>query len=72
MRSAHVQQHSMQVQQQLPAALIAKVGFVGNLGHRLDTSWNYNQPVPSALFAIAPNITDATVDGKSNYNWVQA
>ena len=83
MRSAYVQQYNLQVQQQLPAALIAKVGFVGNLGRRLDTSWNYNQPVPGPgannprrpLFAIAPNITDVTYltfDGKSNYNSLQA
>jgi hypothetical protein len=83
MRSAYVQQYNLQIQQQLPAALIAKVGFVGNLGRRLDTSWNFNQPVPGPgannprrpLFGVAPNITDVTYltfDGKSNYNSLQA
>jgi hypothetical protein len=83
MRSAYVQQYNFQIQQQLPKDLVAKFGFVGNIGRRLDTSWNYNQPTPGAgannprrpLFQIAPNITDVTYltfDGKSNYNSLQA
>ncbi|HYO79939.1 MAG TPA: TonB-dependent receptor, partial [Bryobacteraceae bacterium] len=83
MRSAYVQQYNLQLQQQFPAALIAKVGFVGNLGRRLDMPWNYNQPVPGPgannprrpLFGIAPGVTDVTYltfDGKSNYNSLQA
>jgi hypothetical protein len=83
MRSAYVQQYNLQVQQQLPQALIAKVGFVGNIGRRLDMTWNYNQPLPGPgannprrpLYSLAPNITDVTYltfDGKSNYNSLQA
>ncbi len=83
MRSAYVQQYNFQVQQLLPKEMVAKIGFVGNVGRRLDTSWNYNQPTPGAgannprrpLFGIAPNITDVTYltfDGKSNYNSLQA
>jgi hypothetical protein len=83
MRSAYVQQYNFQVQQQLPSQMVAKVGFVGNIGRRLDFSWNFNQPMPGPgsnnprrpLFAIAPNITDVTYltfDGKSNYNSLQA
>ena len=83
MRSAYVQQYNFQIQQQLPREMVAKIGFVGNLGRRLDMSWNYNQPVPGPgsnnprrpLFGIAPNITDVsylTFDGKSNYNSLQA
>ena len=83
MRSAYVQQYNFQIQQQLPREMVAKIGFVGNIGRRLDTSWNYNQPVPGPgannprrpLFPIAPNITDVTYltfDGKSNYNSLQA
>jgi hypothetical protein len=56
---------------------------VGNIGRRLDSSWNYNQPAPGPgsnnprrpLFQIAPNITDVsylTFDGKSSYNSLQA
>jgi hypothetical protein len=83
MRSAYIQQYNFQIQQRLPQELVAKVGFVGNIGRRLDFSWNYNQPVPGPgannprrpLFRIAPNITDVsylTFDGKSNYNSLQA
>jgi hypothetical protein len=83
MRSAYIQQYNLQLQQQLPERLVAKVGFVGNIGRRLDTSWNFNQPVPGPgsnnprrpLFGIAPNITDVTYltfDGKSSYNSLQA
>jgi hypothetical protein len=83
MRSAYVQQYNLQLQQQLPGELVAKVGFVGNIGRRLDMSWNYNQPVPGPgannprrpLFGVAPNITDVnylTFDGKSSYNSLQA
>jgi hypothetical protein len=83
MRSAYVQQYNFQIQQQLGNGLVAKVGFVGNIGRRLDTAWNYNQPVPGPgpnnprrpLFSVAPNVTDVTYltfDGKSNYNSLQA
>jgi outer membrane receptor protein involved in Fe transport len=83
MRSAYVQQYNLQIQRQLPGDVVAKVGFVGNIGRRLDFSWNYNQPVPGPgannprrpLFGIAPNLTDVTYltfDGKSNYNSLQA
>ena len=83
MRSAYVQQYNLQIQRQLPGEMVAKIGFVGNIGRRLDFSWNYNQPVPGPgannprrpLFGIAPNITDVsylTFDGKSNYNSLQA
>jgi hypothetical protein len=83
MRSAYVQQYNFQIQQQLPKQLVGKIGFVGNIGRRLDFSWNYNQPAPGPgannprrpLFAIAPNVTDVsylTFDGKSNYNSLQA
>jgi hypothetical protein len=83
MRSAYVQQYNLQLQRELPGEVVAKVGFVGNIGRRLDFSWNYNQPVPGPgannprrpLFGIAPNITDVTYltfDGKSSYNSLQA
>lgn len=83
MRSAYVQQYNFQIQQQLPKELVAKIGFVGNIGRRLDQPWNFNQPAPGPgannprrpLFGIAPNVTDVTYltyDGKSNYNSLQA
>jgi outer membrane receptor protein involved in Fe transport len=83
MRSAYIQQYNLQVQRQLPSQLVAKAGFVGNIGRRLDMSWNYNQPVPGPgsnnprrpMYSIARNITDVTYltfDGKSNYNSLQA
>ncbi|MCC6587493.1 MAG: TonB-dependent receptor [Bryobacterales bacterium] len=83
LRSAYIQQYNFQVQQQLPKDLVAKIGYVGNIGRRLDFSWNYNQPVPGPgannprrpLYGIAPNVTDVTYltfDGKANYNSLQA
>ena len=82
MRSAYIQQYNFQIQQQLPKELVAKVGFVGNIGRRLDTAWNYNQPVPGgpeqpakAIILGRLNVTDVTYltfDGKSNYNSLQA
>lgn len=82
-KSGYAQQFNLQVQQQLPASLVAKVGYVGNLGRRLDNTYNYNiqNPGPGApgprrpLFAIAPNVltVDYNVsDGRSSYHSLQA
>ncbi|MBI3683163.1 MAG: TonB-dependent receptor, partial [Acidobacteria bacterium] len=82
-RSGYTPQYNFQIQQQLPKDLVAKVGYVGNLGRRLDTTWDYNQPAagPGApgprrpLVNIAPRVvgvTYMTSDGLSNYNSLQA
>jgi hypothetical protein len=59
------------------------VGYVGNLGRRLDMSYDYNQPVPGPgavgprrpLYGIAPGVVGVTYnvfDGLSNYHSLQA
>ncbi|MFN7934624.1 MAG: TonB-dependent receptor [Bryobacteraceae bacterium] len=82
-RSGYTPQFSLQLQQAMPKSLVAKIGYVGNVGRRLDTTWDYNQPLagPGApgprrpLINIAPNVvgvTYNTTDGLSNYNSLQA
>jgi len=82
-RSGYTPQYSLQIQQQLPRDLVFKVGFVGNLGRRLDTTHDFNQPAPGPgapgprrpLIQIAPRVvgvTYMTSDGLSNYNSLQA
>ena len=39
-------QYNLQIQQELPWQLVAKVGYVGNLGRQLDYTYNANQPDP--------------------------
>lgn len=83
LRSGYTQQYMFQIQQQLPKELVFKVGFVGNLGRRLDTTYDFNQPEPGPgapgprrpLFRIAPAVVGVSYnvsDGKSNYNSLQA
>jgi hypothetical protein len=82
-RSGYTPQYNLQIQQSLPKDLVAKIGFVGNVGRRLDTTYDFNQPVPGAapvaqrrpLFTIAPNVVGVTYmvsDGLSNYTSLQA
>jgi outer membrane receptor protein involved in Fe transport len=82
-RSGYTPQYSFQIQQPLPRDLVFKVGFVGNLGRRLDTTHDFNQPAPGPgapgprrpLIQIAPRVvgvTYMTSDGLSNYNSLQA
>lgn len=82
-RAGYTQQYILQIQQQLPKDIVFKVGYVGNVGRRLDTTYDYNQPEPGPgapgprrpLFRIAPSVVGVTYnvfDGKSNYNSLQA
>jgi len=82
-KSGYAQQLNLQIQQQLPSSLVFKIGYVGNLGRRLDTSYNFNQPDPGPgapgprrpLFRIAPNVVNADYnvsDGLSAYHSLQA
>ncbi|MBC7927403.1 MAG: TonB-dependent receptor, partial [Bryobacteraceae bacterium] len=82
-RSGYAEQFNLQVQQQLPSSLVAKLGYVGNLGRRLDNTFNFNiqDPGPGApgprrpLFALAPGVqtVDYNVsDGLSSYHSLQA
>jgi hypothetical protein len=81
--SGSAYQLNFQVQQQLPKQLVAKVGYVSTLGRQLDTTYDYNQPVPGPgalaprrpLVGIAPNVISATyniTDGRSNYHSLQS
>src|SRR5690606_4838398 len=45
-KTAYAQQFNLQLQQALPGDMVGKVGYVGNLGRRLDNTFNYNQPFP--------------------------
>jgi hypothetical protein len=82
-RSGYTQQYNFQLQQQLPRETVAKIGFVGNVGRRLDTTYNFNLPFPGPggpaprrpLFLIAPGVVNVDYmvsDGLSNYNSLQA
>ncbi len=82
-RSGIAQQYNLQIQQQLPKELVFKIGYVGNMGRRLDNVYNFNQPVPGPgapaprrpLFAQAPgviNIDYNVSDGLSSYHSLQS
>lgn len=82
-RSGIAHQFNLQLQQQLPMDLVFKVGYVGNLGRRLDNTFNFNQPVPGPgavaprrpLFAVAPGIVNVDYnvsDGLSSYHSLQS
>jgi len=82
-KSSYAQQFNLQLQQQLPREIVAKIGYVGNMGRRLDTVYDFNQPVPGPgapgprrpLINIAPRVVGVTYnlsDGLSNYNSLQA
>lgn len=82
-RSGYTPQYNFQIQQGLPHELVAKIGFVGNVGRRLDTTYEFNQPVPGPgapdprrpLFRLAPRVPSVTYmvsDGMSNYTSLQA
>ncbi|MBK7930366.1 MAG: TonB-dependent receptor [Bryobacterales bacterium] len=82
-RSGYTPQFNFQIQQQLPQELVAKIGYVGNVGRRLDTTYEFNQPTPGPggpdprrpLFTIAPRVPSVNYmvsDGLSNYHSLQA
>ena len=81
-RSGYAEQFNLQLQQQLPKDLIFKIAYVGNLGRRLETQFNYNQTVPGPeapalrrpLRFIAPNVINADYqvsDGLAAYHSLQ-
>ncbi|HSH15108.1 MAG TPA: hypothetical protein VLD18_03675, partial [Verrucomicrobiae bacterium] len=80
--TGYAQQFNMQIQQELPKNMVFKVGYVGNVNSRLDTTFNANQPVPGPgnsnrnrpFDAIAPlvaGITYNTTDANSHYHALQ-
>ena len=81
-RSGIAQQYNLQIQHQLPKELVFKIGYVGNMGRRLENVYNYNQPIPGAgapaprrpLFAQAPGVVNVDFnvsDGLSSYHSLQ-
>ena len=83
-KAGYAEQFNFTVEQQLTTTALLRVGYVGNLGRRLDTTFNINQPVPGPgsnvnlrrpYYPINPNISDVTFDvsdGNSNYHALQA
>jgi hypothetical protein len=82
-RSGYAEQFNMQVQQALPKDMVFKIGYVGNLGRRLDNVFNPNQALPGPgavaprrpLFALAPGVVNVDFnvsDGLSAYHSLQS
>ena len=82
-RAARAHQYNISVQHEIaPWQLIVKAAFVGNVGRRLGTTFDLNQPDLGAgavntrrpFFATRPllqGVTWAVSDGESNYNAFQ-
>ncbi len=82
-RPSYVQQYNLTLQHEIaPWQMLLKLAYVGNLGRRISTTINPNQPVPGStavnnrrpLFGIRPALADVTFavsDGLSNYNALQ-
>jgi TonB dependent receptor-like, beta-barrel len=82
-RAGYAEQYNLMVQHEIaPLQTIVKAAFVGNLGRRLGTPFNLNQPVPGPgsttsrrpFIGIRPLMTDITYevsDGLSNYSALQ-
>lgn len=78
----YAEQFNLTVEQELPAALLLKVSYVGNIGTHLDTTYNLNQAVPGSgpvndrrpFFAVRPALADVTwavSDGTASYHALQ-
>jgi hypothetical protein len=83
-RSAYAQQYNLTLEHEVaPWQTLFKVAYVGNLGRRLGTTFDLNQPTPSPVgtvaqrrpfFPVNPNIvgiTYAVSDGLSSYQALQ-
>ena len=78
-RNGYLQQWSVNVQHQLPAAMGFTVGYVGSKGTHLDRQYNANLPLPSSVFSQANrpypafgNITIDSASASSSYDALQA
>ena len=82
-RNAYAEQFNLGIERQLPANIVAKAAYVGNLGRDLDVTYNINQPIPGPgpvgpremLYTIAPGVSGdnyASTDGLSSYHSLQA
>jgi hypothetical protein len=82
-KQAYAEQYNLTVEHEVtPISTLFKFAYVGNLGRRLGTGWNPNQPVPGPgattprrpLIGLVPNVGDVnyyTSDGLSNYQAFQ-
>jgi len=82
-KSAYAQQYNFTLEHEIaPWRTIIKLAYVGNLGRRLGTTFNLNQPVPGPtalntrrpFYGARPSLADITYsvsDGLSNYNAMQ-
>jgi hypothetical protein len=82
-KPGYAQQVNLTLEHELaPASLLFKASYVGNLGRRIDTLIDLNQPVPGPgavnnrrpFFAVRPGlagITYALPDGLSSYHALQ-
>ena len=81
-KPGYAQQFNLTLEHELPASLLLKGSYVANLGRRLDSTINPNQPVPGTgsvasrrpFFAVRPNLADITYalsDGLSSYHAFQ-
>jgi hypothetical protein len=82
-RAGYAQQFNLMLQHEIaPFQTVLKAAYVGNLGRRLGTPFNLNQPVPGPgsttsrrpFIGIRPLMTDVTYevsDGLSNYSALQ-
>lgn len=78
----YAEQFNLTIEHELPAAVLLKASYVGNLGRHLDTAYNLNQAVPGAgavnnrrpFFAVRPTLADVTwavSDGLAAYHAFQ-
>jgi hypothetical protein len=82
-RPAYAQQFNFTVERELTSSnMLLKAAYVGNLGRRLGTTFNDNQPIPAPggtgprrpFYGIRPNLADVSYqvsDGLSNYSALQ-
>ena len=82
-RSAYAQQFNLTLEHEIaPAHVLLKAAYVGNLGRRLGTTFNLNQPVPGPgattprrpFYGVRPTLADVTYqvsDGLSDYHAFQ-
>jgi Carboxypeptidase regulatory-like domain/TonB dependent receptor len=82
-KQAYAEQYNLTIEHEVrPISTLFKFAYVGNLGRRLGTGWNPNQPVPGTgatllrrpLYNLIPTIGDInyyTSDGLSNYQAFQ-
>ncbi len=81
-RPGYAQQFNLTVERELPASLLLKTSYVGNIGRHLDTTYNLNQAVPGPgavnsrrpFFGVRPTLADVTwavSDGTASYHALQ-